>query len=78
MTDVRKKRRRKHEGTFADGATAQHTPLVLQVVGAAPNERPYLSIHYPNGGAQIAWIGNANALRGLARAILRALGDLDD
>jgi hypothetical protein len=52
------------------------TPLVLQVIGMKPKDRPHLWIGEPGkAGRGLAYVENANALRGLAHAILRALGD---
>lgn len=46
----------------------------IKIVGARPHERPYLRVGFV-GGNYIASEDNANALRGLARQIFRALGD---
>jgi hypothetical protein len=51
-------------------------PLALQVIGQRPENAPYLWIGEPGkSGRALAYIENAQALRGLAHAILRALGD---
>lgn len=69
-------RRRKHEGTYADAAEVG-PGLVLQVVGHRPKYRPYLAISRPGVEPRevIATVDNANALRGLANAILRSLDE---
>ena len=72
------KRKRPHEGSYADGPTSTGIGAVLQVIGGRPENAPYLSIRRPGpDGEFIASIDNANALRGLAKAILRSLGDID-
>ena len=76
MGDRMSERRIRHSGTVADPVGASGTMLILRVVGARPKDKPYLRIS--TGGSQdkcLASIDNANALRGLARAILRSLGD---
>ena len=47
--------------------------MILRVIGQRPDHRPYLCIHEPGNGPVLATITNANALRGLANAILRSL-----
>src|SRR5687768_5931019 len=70
----RGKRVRAHGGTLAD-ASFDRTALILRVIGQRPENQPYLSIYEVGDGPVCASVVNANALRGLAHAILRALGD---
>lgn len=60
--------------TLADDYTGAAT-VVLHVIGMRPLNPPYLSIRTISGDRMIATVTNANALRGLAHRILRALGD---
>ncbi len=73
--EVRRKRIREHIGTLADGV-GEHDPLILRVIGNRPMYRPYLVIRECGELGRVhATVESANALRGLARAILRALGE---
>lgn len=64
---------RKHAGSLAEDRNGE-TSMVLQVIGQRPHNQPYLWIgEIGETGRCIGTIQNANALRGLARAILRSL-----
>jgi len=68
-------RRRQHQGTVADPPNNGRT-IVLKVIGMRPQHMPYLSVmEAGERGRVLATVDHANALRGLAHAILRALGD---
>lgn len=62
------------ETTLADDWRG-HTTVELRVVGKRPKNPPYLRITELESGRLIASVDNANALRALAKRILRALGD---
>lgn len=59
--------------TLAEDRTNK-TAFVVQVIGEKPKHRPYLRVADLDD-QMVCTITNANALRGLARRILRALGD---
>ena len=66
-------RRRKHAGTYADSLWSNRDGLVLKVYG---NPGPAdLVVQEPGDGCVLAGVMNRRALRALAHAILRALGD---
>ena len=60
--------------TLADDIRGE-TGVEIHVVGRQPQHPPYLRIGYLADGRFIASVSHANALRGLAHRILRALGD---
>jgi hypothetical protein len=68
---------RKHDGTLADALGATGRSFVVQVIGLRSREEaPYIAIREMGTGGYVftvATIDNANAMRGLARAILRSL-----
>lgn len=67
------KRKRKHEGTLADGLGVGMPNIVLRVVGCAPERKPYLRLETARG--DVATVDNQRSLRSLAHHILRAIGD---
>ena len=70
---------RKHDTSnpaYADSIDSGSPGLLIGMIGWRPRYHPYLSIREPGPeGKVLATIDNANALRGLARRILRSLDD---